>query len=85
MTFSDELKVLLKSHLRHSLCTGSVSVQTRVYLDNEEISNLRSELPKCKELSLDEILEIYNDILISDKASAVKFARAIEAKVRGDQ
>ena len=31
----------IKKRIKHSLCGGPVSVQTRVYLDGEEISSLR--------------------------------------------
>jgi hypothetical protein len=58
--FSEELKSLIKNHLRHSLCSTPVSIQSRIYLDDEEISNLRQEKPAPKELSDEEIKEARN-------------------------
>ena len=94
--FDEELRSLIKAHLRHSLCAGPASVQTRVYLDDEEISNLRSELPQRKELSLEEIescitdwaKDFYGTLYVEptdhQRTMAIKMARAIEAKVRGN-
>ena len=41
-----------------------------------------AELEKAKTLTDEEIVEIYNDILIHDKKSSIKFARAILRKAQ---
>jgi len=60
--FSEELKSLIKNHLRHSLCSTPVSIQSRIYLDDEEISNLRQEKPAPRELSDDEIADLLEEV-----------------------
>ena len=79
--FSEELKSLIKNHLRHSLCSTPVSIQSRIYLDDEEISNLRQEKPAPKELSDEEITVIAtqgrSDLTIP---AHISFARAILKK-----
>ena len=47
----EELKELLKKYIKHSLCTTPKGIQSRVYLDSEEISNLKTELPHACNLS----------------------------------
>ena len=74
-TLGNELVNLVKNHLRHSLCSGSISIQSRVYLDDVEISNIRQEKPNIKRLKHDDIMLIW---AANQGNGAVEFARAIE-------
>ena len=81
--FSEELKSLIKNHLRHSLCSTPVSIQSRIYLDDEEISNLRQEKPAPKELSDEEILVLYEEFIETQyvsESNVLGFGRAILKK-----
>jgi type VI protein secretion system component Hcp len=57
-TLRDELTNLVKNHIKHSLCGGPVSYQSRVYLDGVEISSIRQEKPKAKPLTKEEIADL---------------------------
>lgn len=57
-TLRDELLGLVKNHIKHSLCSGPISYQSRVYLDGVEISNIRQEKPKAKPLTIGEVAEL---------------------------
>jgi hypothetical protein len=85
-TLGNELVNLVKNHLRHSLCSGSISIQSRVYLDDVEISNIRQEKPKSKPLTLTGIELLIRPLLearfkMNDTLpnfDYIAFARAIE-------
>lgn len=79
----EELKELLKKYIKHSLCTTPKNIQSRVYLDSEEISNLKTELPQTKPLSDEEIESIGRNLLSywdSYDEGLILFARAIEER-----
>ena len=81
----EELIELLKKHIKHSLCTTPISVQSRVYFDAEEISNLRSELPKHEKLTLKEVEEIWLNTVNNRPANDKRpiewhFVQAIEER-----
>ena len=85
MTFSEEFKNLVKAHMRHSLCSTPISIQSRVYFDGEEISNLRSELPKHGKLTLKEVEEIWLNTVNNRPANDKRpiewhFVQAIEER-----
>jgi hypothetical protein len=85
--FSEELKNLIKNHLRHSLCSTPISIQSRIYFDDEEISNLRQEKPAFQEPSVKEItdlwLDVVNNIPANDKRPREwHFANAILRKAQ---
>ena len=78
----EELKELLKKYIKHSLCTTPKGIQSRVYLDSEEISNLKSELPQTKPLTNDEIREIGDECELKNNGilNWIDFVRAIEER-----
>jgi len=85
--FSEELKSLIKNHLRHSLCSTPISIQSRVYLDDEEISNLRQEKPLSKEPSVKEMTELWLYVVNNKPANDKRpiewhFANAILRKAQ---
>ena len=86
-TFSEELTNLIKNHLRHSLCSTPTSIQSRIYLDEEEISNIRQEKPPFQEPSVKEIDDLWLDVVNNKPANDKRpiewhFAKAILRKAQ---
>ena len=83
----EELKELLKKYIKHSLCTTPKGIQSRVHLDSEEISNLKTEFPRAlngewQYLTDDEIKEIVGSNGDGIGGYTRELFDKIEAKIR---